>query len=275
MSGERADGGADGGMGVAPPSSDAAGWEGLLARPGLDFGIPTDRGDAMMAFYAERTPCSFLSRDPIVEGQDEVFYELHRSWLKLNTTTWALPPAVSGFRELIAADPTLDAPRHLVDPDGLPVTLVPPGTDGIDEVGVVIRSEEPDRLRSFLAEGFGAEARGEGQVVGNTLFRVEPCEPLGARTPILTRGFTMLTLIVHDLLAVHDRLIAAGGSHGLKPALDPAQPERCIYSFVSDPDGNWIELVQFGELSGPLPALAGPALTFDEFFAFRDHGVPA
>lgn len=253
-----------------------AGWEDLLARPGLDFGIPTDRGAAMKDFYESATPCTFLSEDPIVEGQDEVFYELHRSWLKLNTTTWALAPAVTGYRELLVADPAADAPRHLVDPDGSPVTLVPPGHLGIDEVGVVVASEDPDRMRSFLVDGMGAEPVGEHLRVGNTVLVVEATDqPLGRRSPILTRGFTMVTLIVDDLLATHQRLIDAGGTHGLRPALDPAQPERCVYSFVADPDGNWIELVQFGELSGPIPPLPGTPLSFDEFFAFRDHGTPA
>ena len=251
------------------------GWATMLARPGLDFGIPTDRGPEMKRFYEERTPCRFLNEDPIVEGQDEVFYELHRSWLKLNTTTWELAPAVSGFRELRAADANVSEPVRLEDPDGSAFVLVPPGHDDIDEVGVLIESEDPDRMREFLAVGMGAEERPAGQLVGNTTFAVRPSEPLGDRSPILTRGFTMLTLIVDDLPAVHQHLIDSGGHHGLKPARDPAQPERCIYSFVSDPDGNWIELVQFGATSGPLPTLPGPELTFDEFFAFRDHGTPA
>lgn len=254
----------------------SAAWDALLARPGLDFGIPTDHGAALKDFYSSTLPCEFLSEDTIVEGQDEVFYQLHRSWLKINTTAWALEPAVTGYSELIVADASVTEPVTTRDPDGLLVTRVPPGHDGVDEVGVVVHSENPDRMRQFLEEGMGAQHSDAGQVVGNTLYRVEPAPaPLGQRSAILTRGFTMVTLIVDDLLNTHQRLIDAGGRHGLRAAIDPAQPERCIFSFVADPDGNWIELVQFGELSGPLPTLDGEPLTLEEFFGFRDHAVAA
>jgi hypothetical protein len=251
-----------------------------LARPGIDLGLPTHRRVEMCEFYEREVGLVHLETAPIVEGQDEIFYTMHGSWLKLNATDWELPPAVTGYRELLIADAGRSEPRHLTDPDGLAVTLVPVGHRGIDEVGVVVAANDLEEERRFVVEGMGGVAVGgdagaNAYRVGNTvLFLEQAPEPI-APTPILTQGFTMLTLIVDDLLTAHQAMVAAGGIHGLRPAADPAEPERCVYSFVADPTGNWIELVQFGELSGPLPDLSASGPSFDEFFAFRDHATPA
>ncbi|CAN5442102.1 hypothetical protein BH10ACT3_BH10ACT3_00730 [soil metagenome] len=248
---------------------------GLLARDGLDFGLPTDNGDQMEAFYGTQLGLPLLQRDTISEGYYEVFYEMHRSWLKLNPSDVPMAPAVSGYSELLIADSGLAEPKSLTDPDGLTVTLVPTGHRGIDEVGRVIRSVDPDAQRRFITDGMGGVAVGEGHLVGNTMMFVEQIDQPLDITPIVCRGFTMLTLVVSDLPSAHARLIEAGGSHGLRMSTDPAHPGRCLFSFVRDPGGNWIELCQFADLSGPLPTLSEPDPSFEEFVAFRDHGTPA
>lgn len=85
----------------------------------------------------------------------------------------------------------------------------------------------------------------------------------------------MLTLVVDDLTYAHQHLIASGGSHGIRMSTDPGVPGRCLFSFVRDPSGNWIELCQFADLSGPLPDLTEPDPSMDDFIAFRDHGTSA
>ena len=68
----------------------------------------------------------------------------------------------------------------------------------------------------------------------------------------------MVSLIVGDIATAHQTLLAAGGSHGLRICEDSIVPGRCLFSFVRDPNGNWIELVQFADLSGPPPAQLPP-----------------
>jgi len=65
-----------------------------------------------------------------------------------------------------------------------------------------------------------------------------------------------------------------GGIHGIRASDDPGVPGRCQFSFVRDPNGNWIELVQFAA-DEPLPPPPWPNPSMEEFMAFRDHGTPA
>ncbi len=246
----------------------------LLARPGLDFGVPTDHGAAMCEFYESTLGLRLVQRDEIIEGHEEIFYELHGSWLKINASSTPLDPAVTGYRGLIVADAAADRPRSLHDPDGLEVTVVPVGHDGVDEVGLVLQVNDIAAHRRFIMEGMGGRQVGDGYLVGNTvLFLQQAAKPVEV-TPIIRRGLTMLTLVVSDLLGTHTRLVESGGAHGIRPSTDPAFPERCVFSFVRDPSGNWIELVQFADAPGGLPSLEGSNPSFDEFTAFRDHGTP-
>jgi catechol 2,3-dioxygenase-like lactoylglutathione lyase family enzyme len=248
----------------------------LLARPGLDLGIPTDHGAAMRAFYEHELGLTLHSENEIIEGHDEVFYELHGSWLKLNTSVEPLAPAVTGFRALLVADPDPAADvRTLHDPDGLPVTVMPRGHLGLDELGLEMLVPDIDAQARFLLDGCGAERVGErGYRVGNTVIFLERSVSPMAITPIVRRGLTMLTFVVTDLLDAHQFLLDHGAIHGLRAADDPGVPGRCLFSFVRDPNGNWIELVQFAE-DEPLDPPPWPNPRFEEFIAFRDHGTPA
>jgi catechol 2,3-dioxygenase-like lactoylglutathione lyase family enzyme len=247
----------------------------LLARPGLDFGLPTDHGATLCQFYQSELGLRLVQRDEIIEGHEEIFYELHGSWLKINASSTPLDPAVTGYRRLIVADAGVERPRTLHDPDGLEVTVVPVGHEGVDEVGLVLEVNDVEAQRHFIVEGMGGSPVGGGYRVGNTvLFLEAAARPLDV-TPIIRRGLTMLTLVVNDLMETHARLVDSGGAHGLRPSIDPAFPDRCVFSFVRDPTGNWIELVQFADAAAGLPSLEGSNPSFDEFTVFRDDGTPA
>lgn len=249
--------------------------EQMLARPGLDYGVPTDNGPAMRAFYADELRLPFLQENEIIPGHDEVFYELLGGWWKLNTSTEPLQPAVTGYRSILVADATLTETRPLMDPDGLEVTLVPSGYRGVEAVGLEMVVPDVDAQRRFLLDGCGGTPVGaDGVRVGNTVVFLSAADGPLEITPIVRRGLTMLTFIVTDLLAAHQHLIDHGALHGLRASDDPGVPGRCLFSFVRDPNGNWIELVQFAE-GTPLDPPPWPNPTFDEFMAFRDHGTPA
>jgi catechol 2,3-dioxygenase-like lactoylglutathione lyase family enzyme len=247
-----------------------------LARPGLDFGLPTDHGDEMCAFYEKEAGLPQIANDLIMEGQREIFYQVQGSWLKLNTSDHPLQPATTGYRKLWFADASVSEPTDLTDPDGLPVTLVPPGTNGIDELGLSMAVNNIDKHIEFFVNGCdGTEVAPNAWRVGNTtIFLEKSAEPIRA-TPIIRRGFTMLTFVVVNLQQVHDHLLANGASHGMRISDDPGQPGRCNFSFIADPDGNWIELVEFATPEHPLPSPSTPNPMMDEFFAFRDFGTPA
>jgi catechol 2,3-dioxygenase-like lactoylglutathione lyase family enzyme len=245
----------------------------LLARSGLDFGLGTDHEADQRAFY-EALGLTYLQTDHIMDGQDEVYYTLHGGWLKFVTSDQEMRPGVSGYKELLIADSAVDRVERLEDPDGLLVTRVPPGALDVDDVGVRLSVPDVDAQIQFLEKGMGATRTGSGYRVGNTQFTVEEAPGAPDPGPAFARGFTMITLVVSDIYQAHERLVAAGGHHGLRVCPDPMVPGRCLFSFVSDPNGNWIELVQFADLSGPLPELRDPLPSGEEFLAFRDEGVP-
>lgn len=247
----------------------------MLARPGLDFGVPTDNGPAMRAFYGDQLGLKFLQENEIIPGHDEVFYELNGGWWKLNTSVEPLQPAVTGYRSLLVADATVTEPLEMSDPDGLPVAVVPRGYRGVDQVGMEMVVPDVAAQRRFLLEGCGGVPIGEDGIrVGNTVIFVQPAEGPMEITPIVRRGLTMLTFIVTDLLAAHQHLLDHGALHGLRASDDPGVPGRCLFSFVRDPNGNWIELVQFAE-GEPLAPPPWPNPSFEEFMAFRDDGTAA
>jgi lactoylglutathione lyase len=245
----------------------------LLARPGIDLGLPTDNEKARRGFY-EQLGLSHLKTDTIMAGQDEVYYTLHDSWLKIITSDQSMPVAVSGYDRLLIVDPMADDVNALVDPDGLKVDVVPPGYRGIDQIGVVLKVNDIAAQERFLVMGMGAKPAGSAFRVGNTMFFLESADPSIVPGPMFACGFTMVSLIVCDIVAAHAALLAAGASHGLRICEDPIVPGRCLFSFIRDPNGNWIELVQFEDLSGPLPKPNSPPPSPEEFLSFRDHGVP-
>jgi catechol 2,3-dioxygenase-like lactoylglutathione lyase family enzyme len=248
----------------------------MLARPGLDWGVPSDHGGAMRAFYEHELGLAFLDANEIIPGHDEIFYEMLGSWFKINASAEPLEPAVTGYRELWMADTAASEPRTLVDPDGLAITRVPAGYRGVTEIGLVMSVPDVDAQRRFIREGMGGTpvAGSEGLQVGNTVIFVEQADGPMEVTPIVRRGLTMLTLIVNDLLAVHRHLLDHGGIHGIRASDDPGVPGRCQFSFVRDPNGNWIELVQFAQ-DAPIPPPPWENPSMEEFMAFRDHGTPA
>ncbi len=245
----------------------------LLARPGIDLGLPTDNEKARRAFY-EELGLTHLMTDHVMAGQDEVYYTLHDSWLKIVTTDQPMPAGVSGYDELLIVDRAAVQVSTLIDPDGLRVSVVPPGYRGIDQVGIVVKVNDVAAQERFLVNGMRATAEDSGFRVGNTIFFLEKSDPPVNPGPMFARGFTMVSLIVRDIVSAHQELIAGGGSHGLRICDDPIVPGRCLFSFVRDPNGNWIELVQFEELSGPLPKADVPPPSGEEFLNFRDSGTP-
>ena len=64
---------------------------------------------------------------------------------------------------------------------------------------------------------------------------------------LLTRGYGHLCLRVEDVDRMHARLLAAGASERMSPQASPEEGVRM--SFVADPEGNLIELI---DRAGPV-----------------------
>jgi len=241
-----------------------------LARGLLDPGLFSDNAPKMWAFYEETVGLPRLESLRHGPTYQEVFFTLPPGKLKVQSFEEPMAPAVTGYKEVLVAREGLAAPRALRDPDGLPVTLVPRGHRGIPSMGVVVGVRDVEAERRFFIEGLNARVHEGGLRVGETQLFVEEDPAARPTTPTCRRGFVYLTLIVDDCVAAHEALLAAGASHSARVL---RLLDRCLFSWVKTPGGNWIEIIQYAELSGPLPEAPRLADHWAEVTAWRDHGT--
>ena len=221
-----------------------------LAKPHLDVGLYTSRFVEARRFYEDDLGLAYEELLKAGRGVHQHRFGLRGAVLKVNDSREPLEEAVTGYRGLLVADPDVSGPRRLCDPDGLEVVVAPVGHEGIDATGVRWASSDPDRLGRLLADGFDAEALGDGRWrVGETVVVVE-LDPGVVVGPLRARGFRYLTVQVRDVRAEHDRLRALGWQEGTAPV---RLGDVAMISFVRDPDGSWIEVSQRASLTGPLP----------------------
>jgi lactoylglutathione lyase len=241
-----------------------------LARGLLDPGLFSDNEAKMRAFYEDEVGLPFIERLPHSDTYAEVFFELLPGKLKIQSFVDPLERAVSGYRELLIARPNVDEPVTREDPDGLTVHLVPVGHRGVTTAGYVVAVPDAEAQVRFLVEGMGATEHAGGWRVGDTQVFVEEAPSGGAPTPPARKGFVYLTVIVHDCVGAHEQLLRAGATHSLRVL---RLADRCLFSWVRDPNGNWVEIVQYAELSGPLPDIARLDQHWDEVIEWRENGT--
>jgi catechol 2,3-dioxygenase-like lactoylglutathione lyase family enzyme len=242
-----------------------------LARGLLDPGLFSDAAPKMWSFYEDVVGLPRIESLRHSPTYQEVFFALPPGKLKVQSFDTPMGPAVTGYKELRIARDGLAAAKTLRDPDGLVVTLVPKGERGITSAGIVVGVRDVDAQERFLIEGLGARPHAGGLRVGDTQLFVEEDPNARPATPTCRRGFVYITLITHDCRAAHAALVAAGGEHSARVL---RLMDRCLFSWVRDPAGNWIEIIQYAELSGPLPEVERLADHWAEVEAWRDHGTP-
>src|SRR5512146_667509 len=127
-----------------------------LAKPRLDIGLATNRLEPMLAFWQSEVGVPLDHVLPIRPGQDQHRHDVLGSVLKINHHADPLPAnPPAGYRELIVARQGLTAPVALSDPEGNRVTLVPPGHDGVAQIGVRLAVRSLAVHRRFYADALG------------------------------------------------------------------------------------------------------------------------
>jgi lactoylglutathione lyase len=224
-----------------------------LAKPCIDVGILTNRGEEQLAFWQRDVGLRFEERLPVRRGFVQMRHALNGSVFKLNVVEAPIPEAAaSGYRELWIARDGVTVPRALEDPDGNRVLLVPPGHAGVTGIGVVLAVRDAAAHRAFFTRALELAEEAPGAYrCGTSLFLVR--EDSSARGDVARegRGYRYTTLQIFDCDAETAGITARGGALGA-PAITLGKTAR--FSFVRDPDGNWIEISQRASLTGPLPA---------------------
>ena len=222
-----------------------------LAKPHMDVGLFTNRRDEQLQFWQQAVGLEYDHMGKLGGGMQQLRHHMNGSILKVNHARDPLKPApASGIVRVRIARPGLASPRELADPDGNRVLLVPPGHDGVVGIAIELAVNERDaherfwrHVMQFDSPAPGVYLCGDTRVIVVGERRVERCDDW--RAP----GWRYTTVQIRDCVAEHAGVLARGGEEGRAPAL---LGETVRYSFVRDPDGNFIELSQRASLVGHL-----------------------
>jgi lactoylglutathione lyase len=225
-----------------------------LAKNVIDVGLSTNDLEPMLRFWQHDVALRFDHVLPVRRGQKQYRHDEQGSVIKLNYHVETLPDAApSGYRELIVARQGLREPRRMVDPDGNRVRLVPPGHDGISQIGVAMAVRSLSEHRRFYGEilGFTEQSWSGGPAfrLGNSLVLLEEDATATVDPARQARGWRYITLQVSDIDSVHDALRSKGVREGFAPI---TLGDVARISMILDPDGNWIELSRRASIVGGL-----------------------
>jgi catechol 2,3-dioxygenase-like lactoylglutathione lyase family enzyme len=225
-----------------------------LAKNVIDVGLSTNNLEPMLRFWQQDVAVRFDHVQPVRRGQKQYRHDEQGSVVKLNHHAEPLPEAApSGYRELIIAREGLQEPRRMVDPDGNRVQLVPPGFDGVTQLGVAMGVRNLSEHRRFYGDilGFAEQSCSNGPAfrLGDSLVLLEQDRTATVDPVRQARGWRYITLQVADIDAVHDELRSKGVREGLAPI---TLGDVARISMILDPDGNWIELSRRASIVGSL-----------------------
>ncbi len=223
-----------------------------LAKNFLDVGLQTNNLEPMLRFWQGEAGLAFEEMLPTGGGNRQHRHSLNGAVLKLNHARDPLPEGnPSGYRELLIAREGVSEPRRLTDPDGNTVTLVPPGFRGISSAGVRLAVTSLAESLAYYVEALEWQQDGPAAVrCGETLLLLEEDPAAPPTGDMRGVGYRYLTVQVWDCDLEHRGVLARGGTEG-RPPITLGTTAR--FSFVRDPNGNWLEISQRASLTGPLP----------------------
>jgi lactoylglutathione lyase len=219
-----------------------------LAKPHLDIGLYVRDVEPALRFWQDEAGAVFDHVLPLGPGLRQHRHDLYGSVLKINNARDPLPDnPPTGYKELIVARDGLDAPKTLHDPEGNQVTLVPPGTWGVEKVGVRLGVRDLAAHRRFYTEALGLPE--EPPQGADAAFRAghDPTAPESA--VIGGYGWRYITFQIFKVDEEHAFALAHGAGEGRAPV---TLGETARISMIRDPDGNWIELSQRASIVGSL-----------------------
>ena len=139
----------------------------------------------------------------------------------------------------------------MTDPDGNRVLLVPPGFDGVTQLGVSMGVRSLGEYRKFYGDilGFAEHPWSGGSAfrLGESLLLLGEDRAATVDPARQASGWRYITLQVADIDAVHAELRNRGVREGLAPI---TLGDVARISMILDPDGNWIELSRRASIVG-------------------------
>jgi lactoylglutathione lyase len=226
-----------------------------LAKHQLDIGLTTEDRDETLAFWQNEVGLTYDGPLSVGGGVQQHRHSFRGSIIKINHARDPVEPEPpSGYRRVFVAQPDRTAVRETQDPGGSQVVLVPPGYEGITQLGVEVGVRDVGQHTHFWGEIVGllpaARSGTAAFRVGDSVLRL--VHDLDAPSDSTRRGtgYRYCTIQVFDADAEYRRCIEAGARGGHEPF---THGDVARYGFIRDPDGNWIELSQRASVTGPLP----------------------
>jgi lactoylglutathione lyase len=220
-----------------------------LAKPSFDVGLMTRDGAAARSFWSEAAGLRLDHVLDVENGRSQFRYDVHGSVVKVNHFPHMPPsaPADGGYVALECAD-AAGVGAWLTGPDRTLFRRVPRIANGRADVRVVLHTVDVERLWRFYVRVLEFEPLSESEVLcGRSALQFEKRPGLRSEPALEGSGYRYLTVQIFDADRAHRHVLAAGGMEGMPPTnlRDVAR-----FSFVRDPDGNWIELSARASLIG-------------------------
>jgi catechol 2,3-dioxygenase-like lactoylglutathione lyase family enzyme len=222
-----------------------------LAKQRIDIGLSTNNLEPLLSFWQGEVNVQFDHVLPVTRGQYQHRHDILGSVLKINDHKKTLPTnPPTGYRELLIARDGLAEPISLADPEGNRVMLVPPGFNGVNQIGIRMAVRNLDAHRHFYSEALGlAEERLGVFRAGESLILLEESPDAPSDADMQGPGWRYITFQVFKVDDEHAAVLAKGGREALAPV---TLGTTARISMVRDPDGNWIELSQRASIVGSL-----------------------
>lgn len=227
-----------------------------LAKPHLDIGLFTNDICAHHEFWGRAVGLRLDHELELADGWVQHRYDAHGSVIKVNHLVRPLPArAASGYVGLsVVGDQAGWSDRH---PGGDPVRVVPAGTDGLVGIGVAVSTPDVGAMMGFYCRVLGFEQVDEATAqCGDSLLWV--IEGPGGRHAdhagldgLIGPAFRYLTVQIFDADAECAGIAERGGRVVIEPT---SVGTVARYGFVTDPDGNWIEISARTSLTGVAPS---------------------
>ncbi len=238
-----------------------------LAKDCVDIGLRTNQLDSMLGFWTCEVGLQYEELLKVGGGIHQHRLSLNGSTLKLNHSRDPLPDTPKGgYRELLIAS-DVDRVKHLTDPDGNRVTLVPWQYEGISHIAMRISVSSLPKARLFYSHTLLAEAVADNVFrLGTTLLILQEFVEKAGYGRFAGKGYRYLTIRVNKVDIEHLGLLERGARQARRP--ETLGPTARI-SFITDPDGNWIGLSQRASLTDDL----APEIQFRPRFANANVGL--
>ena len=183
-----------------------------------------------------------LGGDLVNQPTTQYRYVAGGSIIKVNHYQGDLPHTdieSSGYKGVLVASTVKDFQVYRTL-SGESVNVVPTGTDQITGIGILVHSPDPGRLLHFYTNIMEFEKIGPSRVkAGETVIFVDEGPGGSVTSTFAGTGFRYITVHVVNADSALQGISNRGGTISIRP-IDYGKIARL--GFVTDPDGNWIEV---------------------------------